>query len=175
MSLLTRALPCKIARRLWAPYKSSLHIDACAYSFRTDGLTVTPSGAMSHSSRQRQLTLLRGSSRSGGAPSQLTACFVADTLESGELQDFVYNTLQPTYCKRYRKMVEVINQELIPLGVRLPQTDREVVGGYFIWLTLPKPLKGAVLAQRAKEEENVVVAQVSTEHNLISDPSRGDN
>jgi DNA-binding transcriptional MocR family regulator len=58
-------------------------------------------------------------------------------------------------------MVKVINKELIPLGVRMPQTNREVVGGYFIWLTLPDPLKGAVLTQRAKEEENVVVAQVS--------------
>ncbi|KAH8708441.1 pyridoxal phosphate-dependent transferase [Phaeosphaeriaceae sp. PMI808] len=102
-----------------------------------------------------------GSSRSGGAPSQLTACFVAEVLETGELQKFVYETLQPTYCRRYRKMIETINNELVPLGVRLPQTDREVVGGYFLWLTLPSPLKGAVLAQRAKEEENVVVAQGS--------------
>jgi DNA-binding transcriptional MocR family regulator len=112
-----------------------------------------------------------GSSRSGGAPSQLTACFVAETLETGELQRFVYDTLQPTYCRRYRKMVEVINKELIPLGVRLPQTDRDVVGGYFIWLTLPESVEGAVLAQRAKEEENVVVAQVSTEDSF--DPSPG--
>lgn len=86
---------------------------------------------------------------------------MAETLATGDLQRFVYDTLQPTYCKRYRKMVEVINKELIPLGVRMPQTDRDVVGGYFIWLTLPDPLKGAVLAQRAKDEENVVVAQVS--------------
>jgi DNA-binding transcriptional MocR family regulator len=64
-------------------------------------------------------------------------------------------------------MVEVIEKELIPLGVRLPQTDRDVVGGYFIWLTLPSPLKGAVLAQRAKDEENLVVAQVSTEHESV--------
>lgn len=87
---------------------------------------------------------------------------MAETLVTGELQRFVYDTLQPTYCKRYREMVKVINQELVPLGVRMPQTDRDVVGGYFIWLTLPDPLKGAVLAQRAKDEENVVVAQVST-------------
>ncbi|KAH5438886.1 hypothetical protein HBI32_021180 [Parastagonospora nodorum] len=100
-----------------------------------------------------------GSSRSGGAPSQLTACFVAETLETGELQRFVYYTLQPTYCKRYRKMIEIINKDLIPLGVRLPQTDRNVVGGYFIWLTLPDSVDGAALAQRAKDEENVVVAQ----------------
>jgi DNA-binding transcriptional MocR family regulator len=113
----------------------------------------------------------RGSSRSGGAPSQLTACFLAETLANGELQRYVYDTLQPTYCRRYRSIIEVINEQLIPLGVRLPQTDRDVVGGYFIWLTLPSPLKGAVLAQRAKDEENVVVAQVSTEHECAPSPS----
>ncbi|KAH9872285.1 hypothetical protein IAQ61_005120 [Plenodomus lingam] len=100
-----------------------------------------------------------GSSRSGGSPSQLTACFVAEILESEELQRYVYDTLQPAYGSRYRRMVEAINTHLIPLGVRIPQTDREVVGGYFIWMTLPLPLNGSVLAQRAKEEENVVVAQ----------------
>ncbi|KAF1831674.1 PLP-dependent transferase [Decorospora gaudefroyi] len=100
-----------------------------------------------------------GSSRSGGSPSQLTACFVAETLEIGELQRYVYDTLQPAYGSRYRRMVETINKHLTPLGVLTPQTDREVVGGYFIWLTLPSPLKGLVVAQRAKEEENLAVAQ----------------
>jgi DNA-binding transcriptional MocR family regulator len=94
---------------------------------------------------------------------------VAETLETGELQRFVYDTLQPIYCRRYRKMIEVIQKELIPLGAHLPQTDRDVVGGYFIWLTLPSSVEGAVLAQRAKDEENVVVAQVSTRHN-VPDP-----
>lgn len=79
-------------------------------------------------------------------------------LESGKLQDYVFSTLQPSYGKRFRKMMATIQEELIPLGVRLPQMDREVVGGYFIWLTLPAPLKGAVVAQRAKDEENLVVA-----------------
>jgi DNA-binding transcriptional MocR family regulator len=72
-------------------------------------------------------------------------------------------------------MIEVILQELIPLGICLPQTDRDTVGGYFIWLTLPKPLKGGVLAQRAKEEENVVVAQVSPDHKSDPDPSHRNN
>jgi DNA-binding transcriptional MocR family regulator len=84
---------------------------------------------------------------------------VAETLETGELQRYVYDTLQPAYGNRYRHMVEAINKHLIPLGVRVSQTDREVVGGYFIWLTLPPPLKGAAVAQRAKEDDNVVVAQ----------------
>jgi DNA-binding transcriptional MocR family regulator len=91
------------------------------------------------------------------------ATFLAEALESGELQSHVYDTLQPAYGKRYRKVISAINEHLIPLGCRLPQTDRDFVGGYFIWLTLPHPLKGAVVTQRAKEEENVVVAQVSAD------------
>ena len=64
-------------------------------------------------------------------------------------------------------MIEAINKHLTPLGVRMSQSDREIVGGYFIWLTLPPPLKGADVAQRAKEDDNVVVAQVSTSHDRI--------
>lgn len=85
---------------------------------------------------------------------------MAEALESGALQRYVYDVLQPCYGSRYRRIVQAINERLIPLGVRIPQTDREIVGGYFIWMTLPSPLKGATLAQRAKDEENVVVAQV---------------
>ena len=59
-------------------------------------------------------------------------------------------------------MVSAINKELIPLGARLPQMGRRTVGGYFVWLTLPAGLKSDVVAQRAQEEENVVVAQVGT-------------
>lgn len=100
-----------------------------------------------------------GSQRSGGAPSQLTATFVADTLQSGELQRHVFEVLQPAYGKRYRALIGAINTWLVPLGVKLPQMDRDVVGGYFVWLTLPEPIKGAIVAERAKEDENVIVAQ----------------
>jgi hypothetical protein len=65
-------------------------------------------------------------------------------------------------------MIAAINKELIPLGVELPQTDRDVVGGYFIWLTLPHPLKGALVAQRAKDEENVIVAQGESKSSALS-------
>lgn len=83
-------------------------------------------------------------------------------MKTGELQRHVYDTLQPAYGDRYRRMIEAINKNLTPLGVRISQGDREIVGGYFIWLTLPPPLKGADVAKCAKEDENVVVAQVST-------------
>lgn len=79
---------------------------------------------------------------------------------SGDLQRHVYEVLQPSYGKRYQKMVTAIEKELLPLGASLPQTDRDVVGGYFIWLTLPSGIESSVVVKRAKEEENIVVAQV---------------
>ena len=106
-----------------------------------------------------ELTAPRGSSRSGGAPSHLTATFVADALASGELQRHVLDTLQPSYSSRYRSMISAIETNLLPLGVKIPQPDRDVVGGYFIWLTLPSSLRGAAVAQRVKKEENLIVAQ----------------
>ena len=99
-----------------------------------------------------------GSSRSGGAPSQLTATFMAELLRSGDLQRHILQTLQPAYASRYRTMMAAIQRHLLPLGVTTPQMGREVVGGYFIWLTLPESLNARALAAEAKEEENVIIA-----------------
>lgn len=55
-------------------------------------------------------------------------------------------------------MMAAIQKHLLPLGITLPQMGREVVGGYFIWLTLPEALSARVLAAEAKEEENVIIA-----------------
>jgi DNA-binding transcriptional MocR family regulator len=88
-------------------------------------------------------------------------------MENGELQRRVYEELQPAYGRRYRSMIKAINDLLVPLGVRLPQTDREIVGGYFIWLTLPDGMEGGALVERAREDENVVVAQVRTDGAMV--------
>jgi DNA-binding transcriptional MocR family regulator len=42
--------------------------------------------------------------------------------------------------------------------VTLPPTEGSVVGGYFIWFSLPAPLDADELAVRAKEDENVIIA-----------------
>lgn len=88
-------------------------------------------------------------------------------METGELQRRVLEELQPAYGKRYRLMIKAINDLLVPLGVRLPQTDRDIVGGYFIWLTLPDGMDCNILVERAREDENVVVAQVSTDGAMV--------
>lgn len=58
-------------------------------------------------------------------------------------------------------MMEAIKRHLLPLGVTLPQSDRDVVGGYFLWFALPRPLLAEDIARVAKEEENLVIGQGS--------------
>ncbi|KAH7044588.1 pyridoxal phosphate-dependent transferase [Macrophomina phaseolina] len=100
-----------------------------------------------------------GTSRSGGAPSQLTSTYVSQLIESGRLQTHIAGTLRPAYAARYRAMMAAIEEHLVPLGVKLPQPGREVAGGYFVWLSLPPPLKGAEVARVAMEQENLIVAE----------------
>jgi DNA-binding transcriptional MocR family regulator len=83
---------------------------------------------------------------------------MAHLLESGKLQKHISETLQPVYARRYKLMMSAIKQHLEPLGITLSQADREVVGGYFIWLRLPPGITAAQLSQRARETMNLIVA-----------------
>ena len=58
-------------------------------------------------------------------------------------------------------MIAAVQRHLLPLGVTLPQTDREVVGGYFIWLSLPVDVKADELAITCLKEENLIIGQGS--------------
>lgn len=89
----------------------------------------------------------------------MTSTFMTHLLETGELDKHIYSTLQPSYARRYYSMMEAIEHHLLPLGVTLPQSDRAVVGGYFLWFALPAPLLADDVARRAKEEENVIIGQ----------------
>ncbi|KAI4249361.1 MAG: hypothetical protein LQ352_005682 [Teloschistes flavicans] len=100
-----------------------------------------------------------GSSASGGAPSHMTSTFMTHLLTTGELDHHIYTTLQPSYARRYYSMMEAIAQHLLPLGVTLPQGDREVVGGYFLWFALPEPLLADDVGRHAREEENVMIGE----------------
>lgn len=79
-------------------------------------------------------------------------------IETGALQSHIFRTLQPAYARRYQSMISAIEEHLLPLGVTLPQTSRDVVGGYFIWLSLPAPLQAEEVAMRAQQEENLTIA-----------------
>ncbi len=103
--------------------------------------------------------LSSGSTKSGGAPSQLTAAIMASLMESGDLQQHITGTLQPAYEQRYQSMIFAIEKHLIPLGVTMPEANQqEVAGGYFIWVSLPPSLNADQVTSRAKKEENLIVA-----------------
>ena len=99
-----------------------------------------------------------GTSRSGGAPSHLTATFLAELLAQGKLQKHVYEVLQPAYARRWHKMIQAVQTHLVPLGVKLPQENRDVVGGYFIWLRLPPHIRANLLGRRCKDTCNLIIA-----------------
>ena len=83
---------------------------------------------------------------------------LTDFTKSGALQEHITNTLQPAYAKRYRLLMDTIQKTLVPQGVTLPQPNRDVVGGYFVWIELPKPLLAEEVAARVREDHNVIVA-----------------
>lgn len=83
---------------------------------------------------------------------------MSSLIESGDLQRHILQTLQPTYARRYRSMISAIKEHLLPLGVTLPQTSPDVVGGYFIWLSLPAPMQAEEVAMRARQEKNLIIA-----------------
>jgi DNA-binding transcriptional MocR family regulator len=98
-----------------------------------------------------------GSSRSGGAPSQLVASFMYDMLASGVLQKRILEQLQPAYAERYYRLTKAVDRHLRPLGVTMPQPDKDVAGGYFIYLSLPHKMDADRVSQRALDGENLTV------------------
>ena len=99
-----------------------------------------------------------GTSRSGGAPSQLTSTYVTELLQSGFIQKNITTILQPTYARRYRLLIKAIQNHLVPLGCILPQSERQIVGGYFVWLTLPHNIGADELTRRCLKEEKLIIA-----------------
>ncbi|KAF3391946.1 Uncharacterized protein DPV78_010693 [Talaromyces pinophilus] len=96
-----------------------------------------------------------GSSRSGGAPSQLSSTFVDQLLPSGILKQHIKQELVPAYRARYNLLISAIKEHLLPLGFKLPVGNQPISGGFFIWLDLPSTLTGDLLAQRALEVEKL--------------------
>lgn len=99
-----------------------------------------------------------GIQRSGGSPSQLTSTYLTKLLQTGQLQNHIQTVLRPAYARRYSLMADAIKEHLIPLGFTMPQPDRDVVGGYFVWLGLPEELTAKELTQRCQDEERLVIA-----------------
>ena len=83
---------------------------------------------------------------------------MASLLESGALQNHIHQTLLPAYARRYGIMVDAVEKHLTPVGITLPGMNRDVVGGYFIWIALPESLQAEEVTLRALQEEELIVA-----------------
>ncbi|EME47489.1 hypothetical protein DOTSEDRAFT_41884 [Dothistroma septosporum NZE10] len=99
-----------------------------------------------------------GAQRSGGAPSHLTSVYISRLLVTGQVQEHIADVLQPAYASRYSTMTNAAREYLLPLGFTLPQPDRDVVGGYFLWVGLPGEIKAAELTKRCREDESLIIA-----------------
>ena len=91
------------------------------------------------------------------------AAFIADVVKSGGLEEHIKTTLLPAYARRQVSLDKAIKTYLVPLGLHQAEmastsSSGPVGGGYFTWLYLPKPLKAAALAERAMDEEQLVIA-----------------
>jgi DNA-binding transcriptional MocR family regulator len=100
-----------------------------------------------------------GSSRSGGCPSHLVASFISQMLASNTLQDHIEYKLKPAYARRYHNLMGAINAHLLPLGLTMPEPGKDVAGGYFVWLELPKPLVADRVTKLASREEGLIISE----------------
>lgn len=69
-------------------------------------------------------------------------------LESNHLQEYIRDTLIPTYRSRYHALIDAIETHLIPLGLviennRSAHSTPTTAGGYFLYLRLPRDLPAA--------------------------------
>ncbi|KAI9745591.1 MAG: hypothetical protein M1818_001125 [Claussenomyces sp. TS43310] len=102
-----------------------------------------------------------GSSRSGGCASQTMATIITQLIVRGQIEKHIKAMLIPTLQRRWNLMIEAIDKDLGPLGVRTSRKSmggENVFGGYFIWIQLPKGIKAAAVATRARETEELIVA-----------------
>lgn len=102
-----------------------------------------------------------GCTRSGGAPSQLTATIICELLSSGDLQWHINEVLRPALKRRYQLMMTSIEKHLgrfNPTVIGNSPATSNVYGGYFVWVTLPGAVSTTRLADWCLEKENLIIA-----------------
>ncbi|KAK9365107.1 pyridoxal phosphate-dependent transferase [Lipomyces kononenkoae] len=100
-----------------------------------------------------------GSTRSGGAPSQLSSTFIDEMLQNGSITKHIQSTLIPAYARRLSKLSCAIEQYLSPIGVKLPSLsglNMSFGGGFFIWLQPPPALNAKEIAAAALHQGLIV-------------------
>ena len=102
-----------------------------------------------------------GSSRSGGAPSQLSATFMRELLRNGDLDRQLETVTRPALQRRHRLIMDAIREHISPFGINVRETSllgSSYFGGYFVWFSLPNGLSAKAVADRALRTENLIIA-----------------
>ncbi|KAK9241172.1 pyridoxal phosphate-dependent transferase [Lipomyces kononenkoae] len=104
-----------------------------------------------------------GSTRSGGAPSQLMSTFVNELLIDGSLNERIRTHLLPEYKRRHSVLLSAVKEYLFPLGISFhadPTTTNPnpqgPIGGFFLWLRLPSPLTATEVEDISLRDANVI-------------------
>ncbi|KAJ5277132.1 hypothetical protein N7524_003285 [Penicillium chrysogenum] len=105
-----------------------------------------------------------GSTRSGGAPSQLMSTFINELLEDNFLPGYITNILVPEGRRRHCLLASAIRTHLGHLGVSFTPDPEisPVAGGYYIWVQLPAALTATQVCQEALEMQNLVLGSGET-------------
>lgn len=105
-----------------------------------------------------------GSTKSGGAPSQLSAAVVCEMMQRGDLRRHVDGACRPALQRRHALMMRAVHERLDRFGIEVLDANvgagdgEETYGGYFVWITFPQGPAAADIAKRAMDDENLVVS-----------------
>lgn len=101
-----------------------------------------------------------GSTKSGGAPSQLSATIVCEMMKSGDLGRHINTKCTPALQRRHKLMMDAIHEQLDQFGIEVLDSNLEgegAYGGYFVWITFPNGPAAQDIAKAAMAEENLIV------------------
>ncbi|KAL1898988.1 Valine--pyruvate aminotransferase [Ceratocystis pirilliformis] len=101
-----------------------------------------------------------GSTRSGGAASQMSATFLYELLRTRALQEHIQQTTVPSLQRRHNIICAAIREHLYPLGVTMLEQsmpNANVYGGYFVWLTLGGEISAKAIAEQTSVLENLII------------------
>lgn len=103
-----------------------------------------------------------GSSKSGGAPSQLSATLVCQMVQNGELERHIDGLCRPSLQRRHALLMQAVHEQLDRFGIEVrdsnvTDTGGHTYGGYFVWITFPQGPAAKAIAMRAMEQENLIV------------------
>lgn len=105
-----------------------------------------------------------GSTKSGGAPSQLSATIVSEMMQRGDLRLHIDGACRPALQRRHALMMRAVHERLDRFDIEVLDAnvgadgEEKAYGGYFVWVTFPKGPAAVDIAKRAMDEENLIVS-----------------